>query len=893
MDTKKKLLALILSTVMLFAFIVPSLQAWHVQAENNEEPEDFGPVPNQSQLDYYREELAAFMHYGPNTFTGLEWGNASYTVNSFQGHEFHAKEMVDTLQQAGFKRLIVTAKHHDGFCLWNSAFTDFDVESSVYDGDILAELSKACTDANMNMGLYLSPWDIHEPSYGYGWGGSPNNDKNGDYNEFYINQIHEINKNDIYGNNGHFVEWWMDGAKGEGTDAQEYDFPKIIEAIKEDNEGIQVFGAEGVQGGIHWIGNERGIASDNEWHQKVDNNGVRYWSVPECDVSLIGGWFHHDGYLPKTMEHLATIYFSSVGRGCPLLLNVPPNKQGRFTKENTDRLLEFGQAIKDTFKEDFTQKEGVTVKASSVRGNSEQFKAENVLDRGENYKDTYWTMNDGVKTGSLEINLGTPRTFDVVSIEEHIEKGQRITDFTVQYWKDGAWHDFGQGKTIAAKRLVRSFPVTSDRIKITVNAKAVPLIDNVGVFKAVKAFEVKPDYPAGLKLIDDREFKLGNGWNKENQDNMINTTGIWSSNGRKASAEIEFTGSKFYVIGTKDPNHGQMEVYVDDVLVDTVNTHAGSRSTKQVLYASEDLEHKHHKVTLKSVSKPIGLDALVYVDKTGGAFSIEKPAYTVTTGKTVDVKIKRVGASNEEATVRILTPPGTAVQGQYYTDITDLVLTFAPNEKEKTVTVETKAIENLKESKEFYIMVTTPSDNATIGYNEMATIVINPKQTDGYNEDNPFDMPTKANQEPLRFEAEDSVLEMRVPGEVPNNQNKNVRIAEDSNASGGKKVSWFETGNKIHLHYDAPVAGVFTVTVRNQSGRFEGSENTLNWSGPKIQSGTAKVTASGNNPPLKDDVIEITVTEAGKGVITFTADENSSPNIDYFDFVLKTPANGN
>ena len=274
-------------------------------------PEAFGALPNQSQINYHEEELAAFIHFGMNTFTNSEWGNGSENPNSFNPTDLDADEWVRTLKEAGFKRLIMVGKHHDGFVIWKSEVTDHDVEKSTDwqatkggEGDVLAEVSAACTKYNMDMGLYLSPWDVNAPSYGYGEGTNDETDTNGDYNEFYMTQLREVLGNPKYGNNGKFVEVWMDGAKGSGAAAQHYKFDQWFDLIEELQPGAVVFSPYAT--GVRWIGNESGKAGDPAW-SKIDKKRIRdrydqglgddnrylnngdpqgdIWSVGECDVS--------------------------------------------------------------------------------------------------------------------------------------------------------------------------------------------------------------------------------------------------------------------------------------------------------------------------------------------------------------------------------------------------------------------------------------------------------------------------------------------------------------------------------------------------------------------------------------------------------------------------------
>ena len=262
-------------------------------------------LPNANQYWYQKAELSAFCHFGPNTFNEIEWGEhyGDKTPDEIFKLEtdFDADTMVKTLKDAGFQMLIVTAKHHDGFCIWNSAYTEYDVANTSYkngQGDILAELSEACTKYDMNMGLYLSPWDIHDDSYGYyDANGNPTSKENDvlDYNEYYNNQLQEILGNDKYGNDGHFVEVWMDGAKGSGANAQEYDFQKWFNTIQS-NEGkkagyeadCMLFGAEAYTT-VRWIGNENGYAADDTWSKSMvnyENNTINSGSQGGYTVGL-------------------------------------------------------------------------------------------------------------------------------------------------------------------------------------------------------------------------------------------------------------------------------------------------------------------------------------------------------------------------------------------------------------------------------------------------------------------------------------------------------------------------------------------------------------------------------------------------------------------------------
>ncbi|MGN0027824.1 MAG: alpha-L-fucosidase, partial [Clostridium sp.] len=554
-----------------------------------------------------------------NTFTNKEWGNGQENPNVFNPTDLDTDEWVKTLKDAGFKRVILVGKHHDGFALWKSAVTEHDVEKSTTwqatkggNGDVLEELSKSCTKYDMDMGIYLSPWDANAPSYGYGTGSDDATDSNGDYNEFYMAQLREILGNNKYGNNGKFVEVWMDGAKGTGAAAQKYKFEEWFQLIEQLEPGALVFSPYGTT--VRWIGNESGKAGDPAW-SKVNQKRIRdrynagvgeetkylnngdpdgdIWSVGECDVSLTSGWFWHAGNEPKSMEQLTDIYFSSVGRGQPLLLNVAPDNTGHFTTKDIARIKEFSDVIKNTFSKNLASSTTATATATEVRGNSATFSANNVLDDND---DTYWTMDDNKTTGSLTIDLGEKKNFDIVSIEEYIKLGQRISEFSVEVYSDGVWTEFGKGYTIGAKRLVRNSPVNASKIRINIkNSLATPLIENVEVFKSDKAFELKALVPAGTTFIDNVNFANKNSWTQESIG--IGNTGMYS-NTTGNYASFSFRGTKAWVIGTFDPGHGIMEVWIDDKKVTEVDTYNAKRSVSQILYETTDLEYGDHTVKL-------------------------------------------------------------------------------------------------------------------------------------------------------------------------------------------------------------------------------------------------------------------------------------------------------
>ena len=744
-------------------------------ADNNTDaPAADKVVPDANQYKYQKDELAAFCHFGPNTFNEVEWGehygDRSPADIFTLSNDFDADTLVSTLKNAGFKKIIVTAKHHDGFCIWNSAYTDYCVKNTNYkngEGDVLAEISAACTKYGLDMGLYLSPWDIHEPSYGYyDANRNPTTKENDvlDYNDYYNNQLTEILSNDKYGNNGHFVEVWMDGAKGSGANAQEYDFTRWFNTIQKYEGKVAKYDADcmlfgaGAYTTVRWIGNEDGVAHENTWSKSnvnvnantIDSNGStpytkgyengNKWTVPECDGRITSGWFWGTNKCtPKTISQLATMYFDSVGHNATMLLNVPPNNQGTVDQAILDRVTEFGNNIEETFRTNLAKATGTTITASNVRGNDIDFKPGNVVDGDDA---TYWTTDDGTKSGSLTIKWNTAKKFDVVSIEEAIQKGQHINSYKVEYkTSDSAnWQTLKSGVTIGAKRLVRTSPVSATQVKITVGTSdgKVPMLSEVGVYKASEGFQLAGTAPEGMETTsvnDTSKFTFSStGWNPQTGSSYINGQNTWSN---KANAEFTYTfdGTKVYLMGTKDPGHGSADVYIDEQLVETINTHATSRSTGTKIFESADLTDGHH--TLRVVAKTsaaIGVEAAYVINNGGvGMIELENSAYTMNEKSTLDVKVKRVGGTKGTITAKIQPNPGSAIQDDFNTELAPTV-TLNDGESEVTVqkAAETRRNTNTTGDRVFSIELTekTP-ENAIIGFNSSARITI--KDADAIN----------------------------------------------------------------------------------------------------------------------------------------------------------------
>lgn len=744
-------------------------------ADNNTDaPAADEVVPDANQYKYQKDGLAAFCHFGPNTFNELEWGfNPSTQKKLYEGRtpdqiftlesDFDAETLVNTLKNAGFKKLIVTAKHHDGFCIWNSKYTTYDIASTSYkngEGDILAEISEACTKAKMDMGLYLSPWDVAEKTFGSN-GGSIDNA----YNEYYNNQLEEILSSPKYGNNGHFVEVWMDGANGYNNVPQTYNFEKWYATIQK-YEGkkagyeadCMLFGA-GTHTTVRWIGNEDGFADDTTWAKSTirDNqiynddsqrtgdykgdptdgysNGYEdgnHWTVPEADARITSGWFWGtQKNTPRTLTNLAEMYFRSVGHNATLLLNVPPNNEGKVDQAIQDRVVEFGQNVQDTFKTNLAKADGTTITASNVRGNDIDFKPGNAVDDDDA---TYWTTEEGTTSGSLTIKWDSAKRFDVVSIEEAIQNGQHINDYKVEYKEnDNAnWQIMESGVTVGSKRLIRTSPISATQVRITVGTSTgkVPQLSEVGVYKASKGFQLSGAAPDGMdstSVNDTTKFEFSSpGWNSQTGPTYINGQNTWSDKAG-ASFTYEFDGTKVYLMGTKDPNHGQADVYIDDMHtpVATIDTHDTVRSTGAKIFESADLENRHH--TLKLVAKTtaaIGVEAAYVINNGGkGMLEIENETYTMNENSDLAVKIKRVGGTTGEITAKLEPNPGSAIQKHFDTQLISTVR-FAEGESEKVISRAAHANRVPTTDGDVYFTLELSSSSPVIGLASSAKVTI-------------------------------------------------------------------------------------------------------------------------------------------------------------------------
>ncbi|GGZ21301.1 alpha-L-fucosidase [Asticcacaulis endophyticus] len=444
----------------------------------------FGAVPSERQAAWHRLETYGFVHFTINTFTDREWGYGDEPASLFNPSDFSADQIVDAAQTGGLNALILTAKHHDGFCLWPSAYTEHSIKNSPYKagkGDIVRELAEACTRKGLKFGTYLSPWDRNHAEYG-----------RDAYVRYYHNQLEELTTQ-----YGPLFEVWFDGANGgDGyyggarerrriDGATYYQWDRVREIVRRNQPQAVMFADAHMD--IRWVGNEEGHAGDPCW-PTVDatpftkakgNSGTRngdIWNPAETDVSIRRGWFWHADEAPRSAANLLRLYFESVGRGSNLLLNMAPDRRGRVPDEDV-RELKAWKALRDQLYAVNLAK-GATVTASSHQ--SSHYKAANLL------SDTaYWAAKTEDRSGAwVEVKLPTAQTFDVIRLAEDIGLGVRVDSFAIDIFKAGDWQQVAQHQCIAYKRLVLlPEPVTTDRVRVRfVKADASPVIGQFALF---------------------------------------------------------------------------------------------------------------------------------------------------------------------------------------------------------------------------------------------------------------------------------------------------------------------------------------------------------------------------------------------------------------------------
>lgn len=508
-----------------------------------EAPAPCGPLPNDNQIRLQDMEMYAFLHYSLNTYTDQEWGFGNEDPSIFNPSKLDVRQWAKTCKDAGMKGIILTAKHHCGFCLWPSEYTDYSVKNSPWKdgkGDIVGELAEACREYGLRFAVYLSPWDRNRADYGQD-----------EYIQYFRNQLKELltNYGDIY-------EVWFDGANGGngwygGADETRtidrttyYQWPDTYKMIRELQPGICIWNDGGERGDLRWVGTESGYIGQTNWSLLYHDGEVPYpmlhygvedgdsWVPGETNTSIRPGWFYHDyeNDHVKSLSKLMETYYKSVGRNSTLLLNFPINRDGLIHPVDSARGVAFGKMVAEAFSDDLAK--NAVVKASDVRGDSRRFAASRVKDGRD---ETYWAANDDVTTATLELDFGKDKTFNRFLASEYIKLGQRVKKFSLEALVNGNWialkDDYAESgtdgmTTIGRKRIICFPAVTASKLRFNIeDSKACPLISNIGVFLAP---ELTPDIP------DSGEKKAS----------ALNVIMLGGNDGKSKSIMIDLEGEK-------------------------------------------------------------------------------------------------------------------------------------------------------------------------------------------------------------------------------------------------------------------------------------------------------------------------------------------------------------
>jgi alpha-L-fucosidase len=464
-----------------------------------DEPQPYGALPSAGQLLWHEKEFYAFLHFSINTFTDKEWGYGDEDPNLFQPAAFDAGAIAEKLKACGMKSVMLTCKHHDGFCLWPTKTTPHSVASSKWrggHGDVVRELSDAARKGGLKFGVYLSPWDRNAATYG-----TPA------YVDMYRAQLREL-----LTEYGPIDEIWHDGANGgDGFygGAREkrnidrttyYDWPRTWEIIRSLQPNAVIFSDVGPD--IRWVGNELGIANETCWatydpvgekggpaspgnvNAKESPTGTRNgskWLPAECDVSIRPGWFWHENQngRVKTPRQLLDLYYKSAGRGAAFLLNVPPDQRGLLHEHDVASLQALGEILRQTFDKNLAA--GGKVTAPGVRGRNKTWRAENLIDGDRR---SYWASDDSITTPDVLLEWKRPIAFNVIRIRENIRLGQRVEQFQVDVRKNDAWTTAASGTSIGSCRILRlPADVTTDKVRLRIlKSPAAPALSELGLY---------------------------------------------------------------------------------------------------------------------------------------------------------------------------------------------------------------------------------------------------------------------------------------------------------------------------------------------------------------------------------------------------------------------------
>lgn len=451
------------------------------------------PVPSENQLRWQEMEYYAFVHFSLNTYTDQSWGYGNEDVKLFNPEKADCRQWARICKEAGMKGIIITAKHHCGFCLWPSEYTEYSVKNAPWKngkGDMVREMADACKEYGLKLGIYLSPWDRNHPDYG-----KP------EYVTCFRNQLTEL-----LTKYGDIFEVWFDGANGgdgyygganeirEIDRTTYYDWKNTYALVRKLQPNIVIWNDGGDRADLRWVGTEDGYVGETNWsllnatgdvpwnmlHYGVENGNA--WVPAEVNTSIRPEWFYHpsEDTKVKTLPHLMNIYYNSIGRNSTLLLNFPIMPNGLINEKDEKAALDFAKVVKESFAVNLAEK--AKVEATNVRGNAKEFSAYKTID---GKKDTYWATDDSIKKASLTVDFGKPTTFNRLMVQEYIRLGQRVKAFTLEAFVDGNWEEIAKATTIGYKRILRFSSIKASKIRLNItDSKSCPIISNMGVYNA-------------------------------------------------------------------------------------------------------------------------------------------------------------------------------------------------------------------------------------------------------------------------------------------------------------------------------------------------------------------------------------------------------------------------
>ncbi|NNE77018.1 MAG: alpha-L-fucosidase, partial [Pricia sp.] len=466
-----------------------------VSCNQVEPPEPVGPVPSERHLAWHEMQYYAFIHFNMNTFTDMEWGLGGESPEQFDPTELDTRQWARVVKEAGMKGIIITAKHHDGFCLWPTETTEHSVKNSPWkdgNGDLIKDLSEACKEYGVKFGIYLSPWDRNHAEYG-----KPE----------YVADFHEQLR-ELLTNYGEIFEVWFDGANGGSgyygganetrkiDNKTYYEWDKTTEMIRELQPNAVIFSDGGPD--IRWVGTEEGFANETNWsimrRDEIYPGWPRYkelrsghedgthWLPAEVNTSIRPGWYYHprEDHQVKTLSRLVRTYYESIGRNGNFLLNLPVDDRGLVHENDVEQLMALRRQIDKDFADELGK--GLKVSATNVRGNSSRFDADKVNDADA---DTYWATDDGVVSASITFNFDSPTEVNRIVLQEYITLGQRVKKFRVEAEVDGTWQKIDEQTTIGYKRILRFDAVAASKIRVTiVDAKGPVTLSNIELYRA-------------------------------------------------------------------------------------------------------------------------------------------------------------------------------------------------------------------------------------------------------------------------------------------------------------------------------------------------------------------------------------------------------------------------